>query len=382
VAQNKTIYLDYAAATPLDGRVYAAMQPYLTDLFYNPAASYEGARGVREAINQARRAVAVVLGAKPMEVVFTSGGTESNNLAISGVLQQYPDKKVLVSAIEHESVLEPAALYDHDVLPVQATGIINLEVAGERIDDQTVLVSVMLANNEIGSIQPLRILASKIAEIRIDRKKRGVPTPLLLHTDACQAPLTLDISVHRLGVDLLTLNAGKIYGPKQAGALFVATNTIVRPQIVGGHQQRNLRSGTESAAQAWGLAEALKLASEERLKETARLRRLQDLFCSQLLSIGHGITINGSRKKRLVSNVHITIPGEDNERLLALLDAAGICAAAGSACSAGSAVPSHVLRAIGLSDDEARSSLRFSIGRGSTEAQLEQVVKTLRKILR
>ena len=372
-----TIYLDYAAATPVDDVVLAAMQPFWTDNFYNPSATYEAAIGIHKALEAARARVAHWLGALPSEVVYTAGGTEANNLAIHGVMRRFPKANIVVGAIEHESVLAPAGQYDCRVASVKPDGSIDLDDLRSKIDDKTVLVSIMYANNEVGSVQPLRDISRVVADKRQQRKTK---LPLYLHTDACQAANYLDLHVARLGVDLLTLNGGKVYGPKQSGALYVKRGLELRPLIGGGGQERGLRSGTENVAANVGLAAALDQAQTMRHEEGNRLGVLQQRFFELLNQKVPNAIINGSLKRRLPNNVHVTIPGVDNERLLMQFDTQGIQAAAGSACSASDETPSHVLRAMGLSDAQARSSLRFTMGRGTTVAEIERVVLTLREL--
>jgi cysteine desulfurase len=377
----KTTYLDYAAATPLDPQVLAAMQPYLTDQFYNPSATYLAAKAVAKDKEAARARVAHWFGARPTEVIFTSGGTEANNLAIQGVMQALPGKKVLVSSIEHESVLAPAHQYNAAEIPVTTEGIVDLQILKTLLDNDTVLVSVMYANNEIGTIQPIREVAKLLKETRKQRQKDGNQTPLYLHVDACQAPAYLDIHASRLGADMITINAGKIYGPKQSGALYVKAGTQLHPQLLGGGQERGMRSGTESVAQMIGLAEALDLVQNRRHQEVKRLQTLQAGFIKDIQQAIPTVIINGSLKHRLPNNVHITIPYQDKERLLMALDEAGIMAAAGSACSASKEESSHVLKALGKTDQEAYASLRFSFGCHTTEAELQQTVKVITTVL-
>lgn len=385
---HASIYLDYAAATPLDPHALEAMRPYLTEKFYNPSAGYLAAREVSHDIADARRRIAHWLGSRPGEIIFTAGGSEANNLAIHGIMQQYPKANVVVSAIEHESVLAPAGRYDCRQAGVDSDGVIDLTALEKQINDNTVLVSVMYANNEIGTIQPLREVAALVEKIRRARQRKSVGSnrqadtyPLLLHTDACQAGNYLDLHTTRLGVDLLTLNAGKIYGPKQCGALYMRTGVKLQPQILGGGQERGQRSGTENVANIVGLAEALDRSQQQRQEESRRLRALQKLFFERLESALPDVQINGSRKSRLPNNVHITIPGEDNERLMMALDEAGILCATGSACSASREEPSHVLSAIGLSDENVRSSLRFTMGRDTDEAAVRRTVEILSSLV-
>ena len=375
------IYLDYAATTPMDPQVAAVQQPYFSDKFYNPSATYLPALAVRKDVDSARSGLAHWLGARSSEIVFTAGGTEANNLAIRGVMEQFPGCNMVTSAIEHESVLQTAEAYAHKILPVTSDGMIDVRSLASLIDDKTVLVSIMYANNEVGSIQPLRQVAAVLDTIRRARREAGNDHPLYFHTDAAQAANYLDLHVARLGIDLMTLNAGKVYGPKQCGLLFVASHVRLQPQVRGGGQERGLRSGTENVAGVIGFAKALSLAQERRADESRRLAELQSLFFALLEAQIPGVVINGSRKQRLVNNVHSTIPGQDNERLLIALDEAGILCAAGSACSASNEEPSHVLKAMGLSEADAQSSLRFSMGLHTTEADIRTTVATLAKLV-
>ncbi|HEV2402609.1 MAG TPA: cysteine desulfurase family protein [Candidatus Saccharimonadales bacterium] len=376
------LYFDYAAATPMDAAVLAAMQPYFFDSFYNPSATYLPAQAVRNDLETARSGIAAIIGAKRSEIIFTAGATEANNLAIRGVMEQFSASNVVVSAIEHESVLRPAEVSEHRVAPVDAAGIIDIARLADCIDEQTVLVSVMYANNEVGTVQPIRAIARLIEKIRRQRQANGNSLPLYLHSDAAQAATYLDLHASRLGVDMMSLNGGKIYGSKQSGILFVGSHVNVLPLISGGGQERGLRSGTENVAGAIGLAKALELVQAHRHEESQRLRMLQKLFVEQLKTRLPQAVINGSIKERLPNNVHITIPGTDNERLILELEQQGILCAAGSACSASNEEPSHVLRAMGLSDDQARSSLRFSMGKYTDESAIRLVVTALAEVIK
>jgi len=377
MAQPKTIYLDYAAATPLDAHVAKAMQPYFSERFYNPSATYLAAKAVQHDLMQARSRVAYWLGARDSEIVFTAGGSEANNLALHGVMSSYPGGNLVVSAIEHDSVLAPAKIYPHKLTRVTRDGRIDLKHLQRSIDDKTVLVSIMYANNEIGTIQPLKEITTLVKSIRTKRQKQGNTRPLYVHTDACQAAAYLDLHVNRLGVDLMTLNGGKIYGPKQSGALYIKTGTTITPQILGGGQERGLRSGTENVVGCIGLAAALDLVQGRRVEETKRLAKLQTTFTELLTSKLPNCTINGSLKHRLPNNVHVTLAGQDNERLMMQLDEQGIQCAVGSACSASNDEPSHVLMAIGLTEAEAQASLRFSFGHTTKAADIRRTVITL-----
>jgi cysteine desulfurase len=381
------IYLDHAAATPLDPEVLAAQQPFFVEQFYNPSATYSAAQQVRQALEQARADVAMQLGARASEIIFTAGGTESDNLAITGAMQQFagadgvPGANVVVSAIEHDAVLEPARQFSRAVASVDAKGIVDLDDLRAKINDQTVLVSIMYANNEIGAIQPIRQVAQLVRVLRDERRMTGNQLPLYLHTDACQAANYLDLQVARLGVDLMTLNGGKIYGPKQSGILYVSSRVQLQPIIRGGGQERNLRSGTENVAACVGFAKALQLAQAGRHDESKRLGELQQLAFRLIAEKLPGAAVNGSQKHRLPNNIHLTLPGQDNERLLVQLDERGILAAAGSACSASDDEPSHVLRAMGLSDADAQASLRLTMGRSTTEADVHTAIDTLAGLL-
>jgi cysteine desulfurase len=301
------IYLDHAAATPVDPGVLKAMQPFFTDNFYNPSATYSAARGAHTALDEARAKVAYWLGARPSEIVFTAGGSEANNLAIHGVMRKYPKGNIVVSAIEHESVLEPADDYDCRQAAVGKDGRVDLKDLASKIDDQTVMVSIMYANNEVGTVQSIREISKLLASIRKTRGLKGLP--LIFHTDAAQASNYLDLHVARLGVDLMTINGGKIYGPKQSGALYIKGGLELLPLVQGGGQERGLRSGTESLAAAAGLAAALDLVQSDRHDEDRRLQELQRLFFTLLEEKIPNIIINGSRKFRLPNNIHITLSG-------------------------------------------------------------------------
>lgn len=379
------IYLDNAAATPVEEDVLAAMQPFYRENFYNPSALYQPALAVHSKLEEARSTVAKHLGVRPAEVIFTAGGTEANNLALQGIMRAYQGKSLLYSALEHDSVRNPAHYLKTngweavEIQPNQQ-GIIEPSSVTEAIDDSTVLVSIMLANNEIGTIQPIKKISGGIEKIRSERKKSGNKTPLYFHTDACQAVNYLDVNMHRLGVDMLTLNGGKIYGPKQSGILAMRSHVNLEPLLYGGGQEFNRRSGTENVAHAIGLACAVEITDSKRSEEVKRLAELQSWFADELIQINQNIRINGSRKNRLPNNVHITIPGADNERLLFALDDRGVCIAAGSACSASKEESSHVLKSIGLSDKDARSSLRITMGRQTDRGQLELVLQHLKDL--
>ncbi len=379
MAKAQKIYLDHAAATPMHPDVLRAMQPFFSDNFYNPSANYSEATAARRSLDEARSKVAHWMGARNSEVIFTAGGSEANNLAIHGVMRKFPDANIVVSAIEHDSVLEAAKRYDCRLVAVDKDGRVDLEDLTKKIDQNTVLVSIAYANSEIGTVQSIRQISKLLAEKRQLGKRK---LPLYFHTDACQAANYLDLHVSRLGVDLMTINGGKIYGPKQSGALFVKAGVVLQPLIDGGGQERGLRSGTQNVASSIGLATALDIVQTARHIETARLQNLQKAFFKQAHDELPNVVVNGSQKWRLPNNVHLTFNGQDNERLLIQLDQAGVLAAAGSACSASDETPSHVLKAIGLTDSESQASLRFTMGRSTTQAMIDKTIHTLRPLLK
>lgn len=374
------IYLDYAAATPLDPRVAKVMQPYWQERFYNPSASYLAAKAVARDLQAARASLARILGARPPEIIFTAGGTESDNLAINGVMAAFPKAKLVVSAIEHEAVLAAAEQYRSAIAPVNAKGVVDLTKLATLIDDQTVLVSLQLANNELGTIQPVKQVAGLVQAERQRRQKSGNSLPIYLHSDASQAANYLDLHVSRLGVDLLTLNGGKIYGPKQTGVLYARTGVRLQPQIRGGGQENGRRSGTENVAGFIGLACALERAQALRRTESQRLSQLRQQLLADLAKLP-AVALTVPRGPHLPNIVHFAVPGTDNEQLIMQLDEAGIQLAAGSACSASNDQASHVLTALGWTPQQAQTSIRVSMGRQTTAAQLRTTVKTLAKLL-
>jgi cysteine desulfurase len=376
----KRIYLDYAAATPLSDKVMAAMKPYFAERFYNPSAAYLAGRDVRRDLNDIRRQAAVVIGAKPAEIIFTTGATEANNLAICGVMSRFPKGEILVGAVEHESVLEPARLFGAKEIPVDSDGRIILNKLSNLINSKTVFVSVMYVNNELGTIQKLKDIAGLLERVRASRQEAGNKTPIYLHTDAAQAGNYLDLHVSRLGVDLVSINGGKLYGPKQSGLLYVKAGLQLQPMILGGGQEFGLRSGTENVAADAGLVEALKQAQAGRATEARRVTQLRQGFENDLDKELPNARINGSKNGRAPHIVSLTLPGNDNERLMMELDERGIMCAVGSACSASRDEVSHTLSAIGLSEADARATLRFSLGRGTKAEDLRRTVRVLSEL--
>lgn len=378
---SKIIYLDHAAATPLDPEVLSAMEPYFSNHFYNPSALYSGGREAHRALEQARETVAQTIGCRPSEIIFTAGGSESTNLAIRGIGELHPDGEIVISSVEHEAVRQPAQLYACVESPVNENGLLNVEILKESITELTVMVSVMYANNEVGTIQPIREVAEYVQKVREARRMSGNERPLYLHVDACQAPLYLDCNVARLKVDMMTLNGGKMYGPKQSGVLFVKSGIRLAPQILGGGQEFGIRNGTENVAFAVGFASAIKKAQTTHKANAHQVSLLSHQFM-QRLETELGAVVNGHKKKRLPNNIHVTFPGRDNERMLFSLDEQGVFAAAGSACSASNEEVSHVLSAMGMSEEDARASLRFTIGLHTTEDELKTAISCIQEALR
>jgi cysteine desulfurase len=374
------IYLDYAAATPVDSAALRAAAPYAQELFYNPSAVYQSAREVRVHLETARTQVAHVLGAKSKEIIFTAGGTEANNIAVHSLLSQFNDAHCVVSAIEHESVLEPAHQYNSTIVPVSKNGLVSVESVMYAITEKTVLVSIMYANNEIGTIQPIKDIVAAVAVIRADRLKNGNKRPIYVHTDACQAANYLDIQVRRMGVDLMTLNGGKIYSYKQSGCLYVRTGTELKPFMLGGGQERHIRSGTENTPAIIAFATMLQKVQKRKKSEVQRLKQMRNDIIATLSQIDN-VKVNGDTVKRLPNNINVTIAGADGERLVMELDEAGVMVASGSACSAKNDQPSHVLLALGHSDAEASASLRITLGAPLPETETSRINEILRSVI-
>ncbi len=372
-ADIDTVYLDHAATTPTDPRVVEAMLPYFSGHFGNPSSVYGLGRTARAAIDRAREDMADALGARPTEIVFTSGGTESDNAAIRGVVmaRQPEGAHIITAATEHHAVLHACGWlerlgFETTVLPVDRGGRVDPDAVEAAIRPTTTLITLMYANNEIGSIHPL-------AEIGRVARRRNVT----FHTDAVQAGGAAPIDVDALGVDLLSLSAHKFYGPKGVGALYVRRGAAWLPQQPGGGQERGRRSGTENTAGIVGLAAALRLAVDALESEAARQARLRDRLRDELMRQVPDVTLNGHPTERLPNNLNLSFRGVEGESLLLNLDMHGIAASSGSACAAGSLDPSHVLTAIGLPRDLAQGSLRFSVGRGTTDAEIDRVLAVL-----
>jgi len=381
MSNKSDIYLDYAAATPVSQSVFDAMQPYFTDKFHNPLAIYLDAKAVHSDVEAARHKVAQILGARPDEIVFTAGATESCNLAIKGVMDLYPDANVAISSIEHSAVSKPAMNYQNKLIPVEENGLIDVSSLDDILDENTALVSIIYANNEIGVVQNLSAIAKEIEIMRQNRKKSGNKLPLWLHTDAAQAGSYMDLHVSRIGVDLLTLNGGKMYGPKQSGILYLRGGVQLKPQIDGGGQEWSLRSGTQNVAYIVGFAKALEEAQAMRKDEVYRLSQIQNALIKELNRLDLEIIYNGSLKQRLPNNVNFSVPGLDGERLVMMLDERGIQCATGAACSAQSDESSHVIKALGRTESEARGSLRLTFGRATTLEDIEQFLANFKQVV-
>jgi len=373
---NNFIYLDHAAGTPLDARVLDAMQPYFSELFFNPSSPYAPAIQVRRDYEQAKSRIAVCIGGKADDLVMTAGATESINIIFSSV-----DGHVVTSSIEHQSVLEAAKMHDHTFVAPDEKGRISAQSVAAAIRPDTELVSIHLANNELGTVQPLREIAEVVRAERQRRALAGESTPIYFHSDASQGLGQIDVHVARLGVDALTLNAGKIYGPKQVGCLWTDRFVRLRPLVRGGGQERGVRSGTENIAGTIGFATAIELATQHAHGEAKRLAKLRDQLESELTAEFPDAVLSGPRKKRLPGHLHISFPGLDAERLIFLLEMQGVLVATGSACAANKGTRSHVLTAINLAPEIADGSLRITLGRLTDESNIAQATAILKAVI-
>ncbi len=371
------IYLDYNATTPADPAVLDAMLPYFAEKFGNASSIHSPGQRARGAVDAARASVAALLGAKPSEVVFTSGGTESDNLALFGVAaaSQEPRKHIITTAIEHHAVLNAAQALEKlgvevTCIPVNREGVADPEDIRRALKPQTILISVMHANNELGTIQPIE----EIGRI-------AAAADVLFHCDAVQSAGKLPLDVNRLGVDLLSISAHKIYGPKGVGALYVRSGTPLEPQFRGGHHERDRRPGTENVPGIVGLGKAAELARKNLQTDCARITSLRNRLEDALLATCGDARVNGNCAQRVSNTSNISFHAAGGEALLIALDLQGIACSTGAACSSGAVGPSHVLLAIGLSPDEARSSLRFSLGRNTTAEEIDQAIAIIPQAL-
>ena len=371
------IYFDNAATTAMEPKVAQAMLPYMTETYGNASSVHWFGREARKAMEAARIQIAHLIGAEPEEIIFTSGGTEADNLALKGVAeaQGKKGKHIITSQIEHHAILHTCEYmekhgYEVTYLPVDENGLVNPADVAAAIRPDTILVSIMLANNEIGTIQP-------IAEIGKIVKEKGIT----FHTDAVQAVGAIPVDVNDLKVDLLTLTGHKFYGPKGIGALYVRKGTRIAPQMHGGSHERNLRAGTENVPGLIGLGAAAELAEAELTETMKRVTALRDRLIKETLSGVSHSRLNGDAVKRLPNNINFSFSFVEGEALLLMLDMKGIGASSGSACTSGSLDPSHVLLAMGLDHETAHGSLRISLGRHSTDAEVDYFLKELPPIL-
>lgn len=388
------IYLDHAAATPVSDKALAAMQPYFTEEFFNPSAPYLPAKRVREAYESAKDQIAHCIGAKGVDLIVTAGATESINLAFTT-----HHGKALVLATEHAAVLEAAKSGNYDLISVDKTGFIQLDDLRRKLTDEVDFISISLANNEIGTIQPLADVAEIIRQARQSRLQQGNTTPLYFHSDASQALNLMDISVARLGVDLLTLNAAKCGGPKGVGALYLAHGVKILPLTVGGGQERGLRSGTENVPGAIGFAAAACDAKTHLTYHRKQYQEMAKVLRQELARIPtvaqdnekvkHKLNLEipqplflGSSKHQLANFVPVCFPGIDAERLIYKLEQEGILVSTGAACAANKGSKSHVLAAIGLSDNEISGSLRISLGSTNDLDQIKQAANIITVVVR
>ena len=359
------MYLDHAAATPIDPAVYAAMQPFFCDKFFNPSSPYAPAVAVRREYTDAKDKLARLIGARSSELIMTAGATESINIAVTAA----GAGRIITAHTEHQAVLAATRARLHTFVSTDRHGLLSSDHLKKAITDETTLISVGLANSELGTIQPMMDITTMVKTIRQDRASRGVSTPIYVHCDASQGAGQLDIHVAKLGIDMMTLNAGKIYGPKQVGLLWAENHVPLTSLVRGGGQERGIRSGTENVAGVIGFARALELVEKKRKSETKRLSELRDYLQNNLQEQFQTMIVSGHPKKRLSSHLHVSFPRIDAERLVFLLEARNVYVATGSACAANKGSRSHILSAIGLSDSEADGSLRISLGAlNSTES--------------
>ncbi|MGC7873674.1 cysteine desulfurase NifS [Desulfosporosinus sp. SYSU MS00001] len=374
----RRVYLDHSATTPVDPEVAALMMTYYTEKYGNPSSVHSFGREAKQALEEARRQVAELIGAEPSEVTFTSGGTEADNLAILGTAEALSKKgkHIITSAVEHHAVLETCEYlekngFDLTIVPVDEEGIVSVESVKKAIRPDTILITMMHANNEVGAIQP-------VAEIGKLAKEHGV----VFHVDAVQSLGKIPIDVKAMAIDLLTISSHKIYGPKGVGALYIRKGVRVAPRIYGGGQEKKRRSGTENTPGIIGFGKACELAGRRMAEDAQHLSKLRDKLMNGIVEKIDYVKINGPLgDKRLPNNVNISIQFVEGESLLLSLDMLGIAASSGSACTSGSLDPSHVLLAMGLVHEIAHGSLRFTLGRQNTEEDIDYVLEQLPKIV-
>lgn len=382
----KRIYLDYAATTPVDKEVLARMEPHFYLKYGNPGSIHSFGQEAIAAVDLSREIIFHAIGADFREIIFTGSATEANNLALRGTLKTFQNSivknpRLIVSRIEHESVLETARVLENEgvdviYLPVSKDGFVNIEDFKNVLNEQTILVSVMYANNEIGTIQPIQ----EISKIIADFKKEHKTAYPFFHTDAVQAFQYFNCNPNDLGVDLMTLSAHKIYGPKGIGALYVRNIDKLKPIITGGGQEFGLRSGTENVPSIVGFGKAVELVTRLREKESERITELKNYFWTEIKKVFSKSELNGGGPK-LPNILNIYFPGEKAEDLLIKLDMAGIAVSSGPACSSRALKPSHVLEAMGFGEERIKSSLRFSFGKFINKKEINEAIKRIAKIL-
>jgi len=378
---DRKVYLDHAATTPIDPRVREVMLPYLTEKFGNPSSFHTLGKQAKDDMSESRSQIAEILNVRSDEILFTSGGTESDNLAILGFARanQSNGKHLITTAIEHHAVLEAMIQlekkegFEVTYLKPDRDGLVSVSQITEALRPDTILVSVMYANNEIGTVQPIREIGNVIQKYRQEHKNAWP----VFHTDACQASSFLDLDIEKLHVDLLTLNGSKMYGPKGIGLLYIRRGIKLQPLQFGGSQERGLRPGTENVVGIIGMAKALTLAQKDKEKETQRLIPLRDKLIEGILKSIPKTRLNGHSTIRLPNNVNISFLDIEGEALVLYLDAAGIFVSTGSACTSASLEPSHVILALGMPYEVAHGSIRFTLGHETTDENIDYVLKTL-----
>lgn len=369
------VYLDHNATTPLHPQVLEAMMPYLTEMQGNAASIHSFGREAARAVDEARAKVAAAVGCDPEEIIFTSGGTEADNLAIKGIADKAGKGHIITSAVEHPAVLEPCRYLEKrgfalTVLPVDSAGRVDPAAVAEAIRPDTVLVTIMTANNEIGTIQP-------VAEIAAVCRERGVP----FHTDAVQAVGKIPFDVRGLGVDMASISAHKFYGPKGVGALYVRKGIRFERLLHGGHQERGLRAGTTNVPGVVGMGAAIERALAELPETSARVRRLRDALLQGILERVPAVAVHGDPSQGLPNTLNVGFQYIEGEGIILGLDAKGIAASTGSACTSGTLEPSHVILAIGVPPERAQGAVRFSLGAGNTQEEIEYVLEVLPPII-
>lgn len=383
IKTKRSIYLDHAAATPMAPEVFEAMKPFLMDEYGNPGGLYNVARIAKQAMDHARENVARIFGAQPRNIIFTGSGTESDNLAIFGVARHYAErgKHIITMSIEHHAVLHSVEAlvkeeYEATFLPVDEYGLVTAEEVVGALRDDTILVSIMYANNEIGTIEPIADIGRAIMHWKQEHGRKPTDPPFF-HTDACQAAGYCELNVEKLHVDLMTINGSKIYGPKGTGVLYKRDTVRVKPLIYGGGQEMRFRGGTENVAGIVGLSVALERAQEMREKETKRLAKLRDYLWQEIQQKIPKVVLNGHPTERLPNNLNVSILDIEGEALLLYMDEYGVALSTGSACTSESLDPSHVIVGIGKPYEYAHGSIRFSLGRETTKRDMNYVMKIL-----